>query len=347
MAGKWSPNLEPETLAFPIKPRRDEAFDSWLGRLTAAHRVSRAQLFRHLEIAPRLSSLDLARGKGGLDPALHAACDAMVERLAWAVEVDPEQINGTFLVCKAAALLPSAHRRYGCALCCYEAQQAGGPVIVRREWILRASWRCTLHGLPLTDMQSLPSQAEGRQLQAFLAHAVMRSRRVQWKIKPTSAVLARNKTVIDYLIGPSDWVGLVPPYQRYQERFVTNQYHFASDRIAMLALAHSPRKTAAHRFERMIATRLAERPLTNCRIETQVRGALRLRTCKLPKPRSKWTCDIFALIAAYGTVRQRQEKERELAAEFTRYEALPLLSPEAWPPRGLLDAASRVAPRLA
>ena len=72
MAGKWSPNLEPETLAFPIKPRRHEAFDSWLSRLTAAHRVSRAQLFRHLEIAPGLSRLDLARGKGGLDPALHA-----------------------------------------------------------------------------------------------------------------------------------------------------------------------------------------------------------------------------------------------------------------------------------
>lgn len=178
MAGKWSPNLEPETLAFPIKPRRDEAFDSWLSRLTAAHRVSRAQLFRHLEIVPGLSRLDLARGKGGLDPALHAACDAMVERLAWAVEIDPEQINGTFLACEAAALLPSTHRHYVCALCCYEAQLAGGPIIVRREWIFRASWRCCLHGLPLTDMRSLPLEATGRQLQAFLAHAVMRSRRI-------------------------------------------------------------------------------------------------------------------------------------------------------------------------
>lgn len=97
----------------------------------------------------------------------------------------------------------------------------------------------------------------------------------------------------------------------------------------------------------MIATRLAERPLTNCRIETPVRGPLRLRTCKLPKPKSKWTCDIFALIAAYGIVQQRQEKERELAAQFARYEGLPPPSPEDWPPRGLLDAASRVAPRLA
>lgn len=347
MAGKWSPNLERETLAFPIKPRKDEAFDSWLSRLTAAHRVSRAQLFRHLEILPGLSRLDLARGKGGLDPALHAACDAMVERLAWAVEVDPEQINGTFLACEAAALLPFAHRRYGCALCCYEAQRAGRPVIVRREWILRASWRCSLHGLPLTDMRSLPLEVAGRQLHAFLAHAVMRSRRIQWKIKPISAALARNKTVIDYLMRPSDWVGLAPPYQRYQERFVANQYHFASDRIAMLALAHSSRKTAAGRFERLIASRLAERPQANGRMEMPVRGALRLRTCKLPKPRSKWICNIFALIAAYGTVRQRQEKERELAAEFARYEGLPLLATEAWLSRSLLDAASQAVTRSA
>lgn len=347
MAAKWSPNLEPETLAFPIKPRRDEAFDSWLSRLTAAHRVSRAQLFRHLEIAPGLSRLDLARGKGGLDPALHAACDAMVERLAWAVEIDPEQINATFLACEAEALLPSAHRHYVCALCCYEAHLAGGPIIVRREWIFRATWLCSLHGLPLTDMRSLPLEDTGRQLQAFLAHAVMRSRRIQWKIKPTSAALARNKTVIDCLMRPSDWVGLAPPYQRYQEQFVANQYHFARERIGMLALAHSPRTKAAHRFERMIATRLAERPLTEGRIETPVRGALRLRTCKLPKPRSKWTCDIFALIATYGTVRQRQEKERELAAEFARYEGLPFPPTAAWPSRSLLDAANLAVPGLA
>lgn len=347
MAGKWSPNLEPETLAFPIKPRRHEAFDSWLSRLTAAHRVSRAQLFRHLEIDPGLSSLDLARGKGGLDPALHSACDAMVERLAWAVEVDPEQINATFLACETAALLPWTHRRYVCAQCCYEAQRAGGPMIVCREWILRASWRCSLHGLPLTDMRSLPVEATGRQLRAFLAHAAMRSRRIEWKIKPTSGALARNKTVIDYLIGPSDWVGLAPPYQRYQARFVANQYHFASDRIAMLALAHSPRAKPARRFERMIATRLPERPLTDGRTETPVRGALRLRTCKLPKPRSKWTCDFFALIAAYSTARQHQDRESELAAAFERFEGLPPPPTTGWPPRGLLDTASRAGPRLA
>lgn len=347
MAGKWKPNLEPETLAFPIKPRRDEAFDSWLSRLTAAHGVSRAQLFRHLEIDPGLSSLDLARGKCGLDPTLHSACNTMVECLALAVEVDPAQIGATFLASDAAALLPYTHRRYVCAQCCYEAQRAGGPMIVRREWILRASWRCSLHGLPLTDMRSIPLEATGRQLLAYLAHAAMRSRRIQWKIKSTSGALARNKTVIDYLIGPSDWVGLAAPYQSYQGRFVANHYHFASDRIAMLALAHSPHAKAARRFERMIATRLPERPLTEGRIEPPVRSALRLRTCRPHKPKSEWTCDLYALIAAYGTVRQHQDKESKLAAAFARFEGLPPPPTIAWPPRSPLDTASRAGSRLA
>ena len=344
MAGKWSPNLEPETLAFPIRPRKSEAFDSWLNRLTAAHRVSRAQLFRHLEIDPGLSSLDLARGNGGLDPALHSACDAMVERLAWAVEVDPEQIRATFLACGAAALLPWAHRRYVCAQCCYEAQRAGGPMIVRREWILRASWRCSQHGLPLTDMRSIPLEATGRQLRAFLAKAAMRSRRIQWKIKPTPAALARNKTVIDYLIGPSDWVGLAAPYQSYQARFAANQYHFAGDRIALLALAHSTRPKSARRFERMIATKLPERPLTGDGAESPARGALRLRTCRPPRPKSEWTCDLYALIAAYGTVRQHQDRESELASAFARFEGFLPPSTMAWPSRGALDTASRAGP---
>lgn len=78
MARKWSPNLEPETLAFPIKPRRHEAFDSWLNRLTVAHQVSRSQLFRHLQIDPVLAGLDLARGQGGLDPARHSLASAVV-----------------------------------------------------------------------------------------------------------------------------------------------------------------------------------------------------------------------------------------------------------------------------
>lgn len=342
MAGKWSPNLEPETLAFPIKPRENEAFDSWLGRLTAAHRVSRAQLFRHLEIDPGLASLDLARGKVGLDPALHSACDVLVQRLAWAVEVDPEQISALFLACEAAALLPWTHRRYVCAQCCYEAQRAGGPLIVRREWILRASWLCGIHGLPLTDMRTIPTEAKGRQLSAFLAHAAMRSRRIVWKIKPTSSALARNETVVNALIDPGNWEELEQPYRTYRARFAANQYHFAPDRIAMLALAHSPRGKSARRFERIIATRPPERPLPGGP-KMPVRSALRLRTCRLPKPKSEWICDLYDLIVAYGAMRQRQDRDSELAAIFARYERFPPPATTA-PPRAPPGGASRVAP---
>lgn len=344
MAGRWSPNLEPETLSFPIKPRRHEAFDGWLGRLTDAHRISRAQLFRHLQIDPCLASLDLARGKDGLVPAMHLACDAMVQRLAWAVEVDPERIVAMFLGCEASALLPSTHRRYVCAQCWYEAQRAGGPLIVRREWILRASWRCGMHGLPLIDMRIVPPEAMGQQLWACLARAAMRSRKIQRKIKPTPRALEKNKAVVDYLIEPGDWAGLAPPHQTYRARFVANRYHFTGDRIAMLALAHSTRSKGARQFERIIASKLPETPLPGGGTKTPVRTALRLRTCGLPKPKSEWTSDVFALIAAYGAARQRRDLENELAAVFVRYEELPPAPTTAWPPRKPFDSASRARP---
>lgn len=196
-------------------------------------------------------------------------------------------------------------------------------------------------------MRTIPPEATGRQLRAFLAHAAIRSRRIQWKIRPELAALARNKAVLGYLLEPGDWEGLAPPYRTYQARFAANQYHFAGDRIAMLALAHSTRARSARRFERMIATKLPETPLSGSGTETPVRGPLRLRTCRLPKPKSEWTCDLYALIAAYGTVRQRQDRESELAAAFARFEALPLPPTMAWPPRGPLDTANRAGPRPA
>ena len=344
MARKWSPNLEPETLAFPIKPRRHEAFDSWLSRLTVAHQVRRTQLFGHLQIDQGLASRDLARGQRGLDPARHSACEAMVKRLAWAVEVDPEQIIAMFVGCEAGALLPGPHRRYVCAQCWYEAQRAGEPLIVRREWLLRASWRCKKHGLPLSDMRTMPSDARGQQLQAFLAHAAIRSRKIQWKIKSNAGALAQNRAVLDYLIAPGNWEGLASPYPTYRTRFAANQYHFASDRIAMLALAHSSRPHGARRFERLIASKLPERPLPGGGIKTPVRSALRLRTCGLPKPKSAWTCDVNSLIAAYAAVQQRRKKERKLAEAFARLEQFPRPATTAWPSIELFGSASQAGP---
>ena len=41
--------LEPEPLAFRVRPLADECFDSWIDRVTRAHETTRAALFRHVE----------------------------------------------------------------------------------------------------------------------------------------------------------------------------------------------------------------------------------------------------------------------------------------------------------
>ena len=320
MAGKWSPDFDPETLAFPIKPRKEEALDSWLDRVAVQHGISRVQLFRHLHIDPELARLDLARGKQDLEPVRHGAFDMLVTRLAWAVEVEVAQITATLLTCDAAALLPRARRHYACAQCWYEAWRSDDPLIVRRDWILRAGWRCRNHGLPLSDMRTVPPGARGRQLWSFLARAGVRSRRILWKIKPSPPVLARNKAVVDWLLAPGDWEGLAPPYPGYQARFTANRYHLAGDRIAMLALAHSANPKAARRFERLITHKLPERPMPGGGVRTPDRQALRLRTCRLPRPKSEWSGDFSSLIVAYGAVRHRREAEQRLEMAFAHFE---------------------------
>ncbi|QDK36029.1 hypothetical protein DM450_0165 (plasmid) [Sphingomonas sp. IC081] len=193
-------------------------------------------------------------------------------------------------------------------------------------------------------MRTIPSDARGRQLQAFLAYAGIRSRKLLLKIRPNAHARAQNNAVLDYLIALGNWEGLAPPYPAYQVRFAANQYHFAHDRIAMLALAHSSRSYSARRFERMIAAKLPERPLPGGGTKPPVRGALRLRTCRPSKPKSTWTCDIFALFAAYGAVQQRRDRERELAVVFACLDRFPRPAIAACQPSDLLGSANRTVP---
>ena len=58
--------LEPEPLAFRVRPQADECFDSWVDRLAGAHDTDRAGLLRHLGLDPALARIDLACGRGGL-----------------------------------------------------------------------------------------------------------------------------------------------------------------------------------------------------------------------------------------------------------------------------------------
>lgn len=217
--------LEPEPLAFRVRPQVEECVDSWLDRLTAAHETTRVGLFRHLAIDPALAGMDLARGKHGLDLSWHGVFDHMVERLAWAVQTGTDAVSQTFLACRPDALLPRRLRHHACARCWYEARRTAKPLFVQREWILRACWRCWEHELPLSDMAAVEGGVEDRASLALLADLVTRAERLRWKIPIRPAAFRSNATVLHYLVRPAEWQGLAAPLGAYQRRFTANLYH--------------------------------------------------------------------------------------------------------------------------
>ena len=82
--------LEPEPLAYRVRPLAEECFDSWIERVAAAHETTRSGLFRHLGIDGRLAGCDLARGTSGVAGEHHVAVYQMVGQLASAVQIEPE-----------------------------------------------------------------------------------------------------------------------------------------------------------------------------------------------------------------------------------------------------------------
>ncbi len=146
---------DPEPLAFRVKPRQDEAFDSWIGRLASSHEVSRAELYSHLDCDRRLASLDLARGILAVSSQNRSAFNRLIDKLAWSVQTEREFIEATFVSAPDAALLPPTSRQFGCAKCWHDALDRGQPLIIKREWVLRASWLCSRHHLPLSPRKEL------------------------------------------------------------------------------------------------------------------------------------------------------------------------------------------------
>lgn len=312
--------LEPEPLAFRVRPLADECFDSWIDRMIRVHETTRAALFRHVGIEPALAGYDLARGAQGLDVAWHSAFANLVERLAWAVQCESGRISATFLACEATDVLPRRLRRYACARCWYEAGRAGKPMIVHREWILRASWRCQKHELPLSDMASLLTDGAGMPSQSDLGLAIIAAERRRWAYQVRPGAIPQNAAELAYLVGSSDWHGLRPPNKRYHARFAANQFHFSADRIALLALAHGNRHALARRFERLVAGRLPERPTVGGGVQAHAKVPYRLRTCAQPKPTSRWMAPgMLDLLRAYAWVRERRDIEVARAAAFERH----------------------------
>ncbi len=302
--------LEPEPLAFRMRPFADECFDSWIDRVALAHEATRSVLFRHLGIEPVLAGQDLAHGRRGLDAAWHEAFDGLVERLAWAVQCEKERIFATFLTCEASAMLPRGLRHYACARCWYEARRAGKPEFIRREWILRASWRCREHGLPLSDMGKVPGEPGGRLSLAQLARLVLLAERSLAVARQSQKAIRRNSAILAQLVRPSEWQRHRAFDHAYRDRIAENVFHFSADRIAMLALAHGRRDAAPRRFETLISQALPEMPTPGGGSLAERKRPYRLQAAFRTKPRSHWIApDLLSLFCAYGALRARQGRE--------------------------------------
>ncbi len=248
---------EPEPLAFRVRPSLNECFDSWMDRLVARHDTTRKALFRHLDVDPRLADHDLMRGKASVPVRLHASFDRLIGQLCWAVEIEPEVVMETFVSLPTHWLLPPALRRFGCAQCWREALAVNKPLVVKKEWILCASWWCHDHGLPLSRKpESDPaSRADLRSRQ--LTHLETDARDLARSTKPTKRLIAANKVGITYLLDGFD--GLFPRRRRvYFESMVANGFHLSSARIRLMALRHSPNAEPARRFSEFVVLSRAE-----------------------------------------------------------------------------------------
>ena len=244
--------LEPQPLAFRVRPQADECFDSWIDRVAAAHETTRLALFRHLGLETALASMDLARGTRGLANEQYFAADQMIGQLAWAVQIEAHQVEDTFLNVQASAVLPRRQRRYVCPRCWQQAWQDGRAPIIRKEWILRMSWRCQVHDLPLCRLPVADGAMSERAVGSWLSGALARAESLRWGLETRPRLVEWNAEGVDRLVRASR-KRFKGEKQAYVDRFQANLFHFAHDRIAMLALAHSRVGKATWGFERLVA----------------------------------------------------------------------------------------------
>ena len=322
MARKWEPNLEPEPLAFPVKPRQDEAFDSWMGRLTAEHEVTRVQLFEHLKCNPKLASRDLARGWyafwGGSDLGDFSQ---LVECLAEAVEVPTRSIEATFVPAPQDALLPPAMRKFACAACWRRSLITWEPPIIKREWILRASWKCAEHHLPLAPLLGHIVDRNPRAAQQSLEAQVAAAQKLRRRFAVPWAMQHRNEQLLKHLLGKQQ-EGFQRGEPDYQRRFAANRFHLSGARIALLLAVHSDRIHLGERFETFIDLTVpglwkVGKGLLNPKTRRKATGPAPMAEGLEVVRRAQWQMTLPELLMAYGSVIARREAATEARTSST------------------------------
>lgn len=311
--------LEAQPLAFRVRPQVDECFDSWVDRVASAHETTRASLFRHLGIEAALAGMDLARGTRDLSNDQHLVVDQMIGQLAWAIGAETQQIECTFLNVEASAVLPRRQRRYVCPRCWQQARKNGQALVIHKEWILRMSWRCRKHDLPLCRLPVVEGVMSERAVDTWLSGALARAESLRWGLNYRPRLVEWNAEGLGKLVRASR-KRFKGEKQVYVDRFQANLFHFAYDRIAMLALAHSYVSKATWGFERLVVLELPERP---------GRNAMTLQPAK-PSPRSwrigkgldrprNYEAGAFDILLAYVHLQACRDGQARAEAQFGRF----------------------------
>lgn len=321
------PEKERERLAFSVKPRKSEIFDSWVNRVALRHEVTLAGLFGHLGCAHWLAPLDLARGQHSLPPRYHADCQHLVDELAWAVGITAKRVRSTFIDVPRPWLLPPTLRNFGCPRCWSKDLAAGRPPFVRKEWALCASWWCHTHAIPLGQLPCLASDRRqtitAKSLETLETAAIALAR----DMRSSAAQLECNRLAIAFLLDGDEGI-FRKGHHRYFHRIAANVFHLSAARIRLLAVRHSRATKEARRFEGFLALRqndlarsgkgfFRRPPPVERRAEPGVsRSRERLTTV------NRWECDYHDLLACYAAVRRRDDDSGGCArfAPVTRFD---------------------------
>ena len=243
-----------QRLAYRVKPRRSECFNSWISRLLEKHSISLVQLIAHLECHPDLAKCDLAFGKRSIPSDLHEEFDTLLKELAWSIDRPKRTILQTMYRANRHDVLPLAAQTYGCPKCWSNALSRGEPLSIRKEWTYRASFWCHLHKLPLQDRKSIDTRLS--QASKIRRCEVLAEKLASWRdgLRIDPALMRLNQEYLSIVAAaPGEPQGFSRHAVGYRAAFGRNDYHFTRARIALLLLAHANKPFQANRFDHFLS----------------------------------------------------------------------------------------------
>ena len=310
-----------QRLAYRVKPRRAECFNSWMSRLLERHTISLVQLIAHLECDPQLAKFDLAFGKRFVPSNLHGEFDTLLKELAWSIDRPKRTILQTMYRADRHDVLPLAAQTYGCPKCWSNALGRGEPLSIRKEWTYRASFWCHLHNMPLHDRMSIDTCLS--QTAKIRRCKVLAVKLASWRdgLRIDPVLMRLNQEYLSIVVSaPGEPQGFSRHVIGYCAAFGGNDYHFTKARIALLLLAHANKPFQANRYDHFLSQ--DRRKLLSgrrYRFAGNRRPIFTRRLIEMPKVKAveRWA-STDDLPFVYGQIWRRQNDEASCLVSGTR-----------------------------